>query len=95
MNLRTSAGLRYRLAELLSLEQLTEPPQVGSIPADRFPAFPIGHAAEKIVIDEMVKARDFCLHCRVPFSQLGAQQELHFGRISLKRGKISFENGVC
>ena len=94
MNLRTSAGLQYRLAELLSLEQLTEPPQVGSIPADRFPAFPIGHVAEKIVIDEMVKARDFCLHYRVPFSQVRCSTGAAFWGISLKRGKISFENGV-
>jgi len=67
MNLPASAGLRYRLAELLSLEQLTEPPQVGSTAAHRFPAFRIGHAAEKIVIDEVVKGRDFCLHYRAPF----------------------------
>ena len=52
----------YGTAKVLVLKELTESFEVGFIPFDCFPAFPLGCAALKIVVDQAVQRWKFCCH---------------------------------
>jgi hypothetical protein len=52
----------YGTTKVLVLKELAEPFEVDLIPFDRFPAFPLGCAALKVVVDQVLQRRDFCYH---------------------------------